>query len=60
MVLEEVTDMHSKHRWVRDMDPLYLSQELTLFGYFGYFAEDDPPTVADVGSAQDILRAAER
>jgi hypothetical protein len=58
--LEEVTDMHSKHRWVRDMDPLYLSQELTLFGYFGYFAEDDPPTVANVGSAQNILRAAER
>ena len=52
--------MHSKHRWVRGMDPLYLSQELTLFGYFGYFAEDDPPTVADVGSAQNILRAAER
>lgn len=42
------------------MDPLYLSQELTLFGYFGYFAEDDPPTVADVGSDQNILRAAER
>ena len=49
--------MHSKHRWIRDMDPLYLSQELTLFGYF---AEDDPPTVANVGSAQNILRAAER
>jgi hypothetical protein len=42
------------------MEPLYLSQKLTLFGYFGYFAEDDPPTVADVGSAQNILRAAER
>jgi hypothetical protein len=42
---------------VRDLDPLYLTRELVMRGYFGHY---DPPTLTDVGSAQDILRDAER
>lgn len=39
---------------------IFFDSELSRDALFGYFAEDDPPTVADVGSAQNILRAAER
>jgi hypothetical protein len=52
-VFAAVSDLHSKHRWTTDIDPLYLSQELT---YRGYFDEDDPPKLVDVGHAQDLIR----
>jgi hypothetical protein len=54
--LEAVLDLYSKHRWVTKIDPLYLAQELV---FFGYFAEDDPPRLVDVGSAQDLIREVE-
>jgi hypothetical protein len=39
------------------MDPLHLAQELV---FFEYFPENKPPTLTDVGMAQDILREVER
>jgi hypothetical protein len=56
LVLEAVLALYSKHRWACDLDPLYLAQELVLFGYF---PESDPPSLVDVGSAQDIVRDAD-
>jgi hypothetical protein len=50
-------DLYSQHRWVTQIDPLYLSQELVLFGYF---APDDPPLLVDCGEAQDLIRQAEK
>jgi len=32
--------------------PLYLSRELTIFGYF---EEDDPPGVGEVERAQELI-----
>ena len=40
-----------------DIDPLYLSQELVLFGYFD---EGTLLTLTDVGHAQDLIRQVER
>lgn len=52
--LAAVIDLYSKHRWaVVEIDLLYLSQELAMRGYFG---ENDPPTLVDVGGAQDLIR----
>lgn len=56
-VLVAVLDLHSKYRWVLGIDPLYLSQELV---YFGFFPEHDPPTLLDVGVAQDLISQVER
>ena len=56
-VLEAVLDLYSKHPWVCDLDPPYLAQELVRRGYFSYY---DPPTLVDVGGAQDIIRGVER
>jgi len=50
-------DLYSRHRWAMDIDPLYLAQELVMRGYF---EENDPPTLVDVGHAQDLIRAVER
>ena len=33
-VFATVSDLYSKHRWAIEIDPLYLSQELVLRGYF--------------------------
>ena len=52
-VFAAVADLHSKHRWAATIDPLYLSQELVMRGYF---REEDPPTLTDVGHAQDLIR----
>jgi len=56
-VFSAVTDLYSKHRWAIDIDPLYLAQELVMRGYF---SESDPPTLVDVGHAQDLIRVVER
>jgi hypothetical protein len=55
--LEALLDLHSKHRWVLDLDPLHLVGELIMRGYFGYY---DPLTLVNVGGAQDIIREVER
>ena len=53
-VFGAVSDMYSKNRSVIDTDPLYVAQDLVLFGYF---EETDPPTLTDVGQhAQDLIR----
>jgi hypothetical protein len=52
-VFAAVSDLYSKHRWAADIDLLYLSQELVMRGYF---REEDPPTLTDVGHAQDLIR----
>jgi hypothetical protein len=56
-VFAAVADLYSKHRWATDIDPLYLSQELVMRRYF---KEDNPPTLVDVGHAQDLIRQVER
>jgi len=56
-VLEAVTDAYSKYRGILELDPLYLSQKLVMHGYF---REKDPPTLVDVGHAQDLIREVER
>ena len=56
-VLEADLDMHSKNPWILDLDPLYVSQELVLAGYF---RPHDPPTLVDTGGALDLLRQTER
>jgi hypothetical protein len=56
-VLDSVLDAYSKNRKVLDLDPLYLSQELVMHGYF---REKDPPSLVDVGHAQDLIREVER
>ena len=56
-VFEAVADLYSKEPWIIDIDCLYAAQELVLFGYF---AEYDPPTLTDVGHAQDLIRGVER
>jgi hypothetical protein len=50
-------DAYSKHRGILELDPLYLSQKLVMHGYF---REKDPPTLVDVGHAQDLIREVER
>jgi hypothetical protein len=52
-VFAAVADLYSKHRWATDIDPLYLSQELVMRGYF---EEDNPPALVDVGHTQDLIR----
>jgi len=49
--------MVAKDSRVLDLDPLYLSQELVMFGYF---ADEDPPSLENVGKAQDLIREIER
>ena len=56
-VFAAVADLHSKHRWVTEIDPLYLSQELVMRHYFD---EHNPPTLTDVGHAVDVIREVER
>lgn len=56
-VLEAVLDAYSKSRNILDLDPLYLSQELVINGYF---RETDPPSLVDVGHAQHLIRWVER
>jgi hypothetical protein len=56
-VFASVMDLYSKDRGVLSLDPLYLSQELVMHGYFN---EYDPPTLVDVGHAQDLIRYVER
>jgi hypothetical protein len=56
-VFAAVADLHSKHRWAATIDPLYLSQELVMRSYFD---EDTPPTMVDVGHAQDLIRQVEK
>jgi hypothetical protein len=55
-VLAAVADMVAKDSRVLDLDPLYLSQELVMFGYF---ADEDPPSLENVGKAQDLIREIE-
>jgi hypothetical protein len=56
-VFEAVADLFSKQPWVIDTDCLYVAQELVMLGYFD---ENDPPTLTDVGHAQDLIREVER
>jgi hypothetical protein len=56
-VLVAVRDLASRLPEVLDMEVLHVAQELV---YFGYFAEEDPPTLTDTGTALDILRTVER
>jgi hypothetical protein len=56
-VFAAVVDLFSKQPWVIDTDPLYVTQELVMFGYFD---ENNPPTLTDVGHAQDLIREVER
>jgi hypothetical protein len=56
-VFAALVDLFSKQPWIIDIDALYATQELVMFGYF---AEDDPPTLTDVGHAQDLIREVER
>jgi hypothetical protein len=56
-VFEAVIDLYSKDRTVIYVDPLYLAQDLVLFGYFPKSA---PPSLLDVGHAQeDLIREVE-
>jgi hypothetical protein len=54
-VLESVLDMYSRDRTVLETDPLYVTQDLVLFGYF-----EEAPTLHAVGHALDLLREAEQ
>jgi hypothetical protein len=56
-VYAAVHDLISRDRPMLALDPLYLAQELV---YRGYFAANDPPTLVDVGTAQDLIREVER
>jgi hypothetical protein len=56
-VFAAMADLHSKDPFAIDLDPLYVAQELVMRGYFD---ENDPPTLADVGHAQDLIREVER
>ena len=56
-VFSAVSDMYSKDRTVLDTDALHVAQDLVLFGYFD---EEDPPTLTDVGHALDLIREVER
>jgi hypothetical protein len=56
-VFEAVADMYSKDRSVLEADPLHVAQDLILLGYFNYH---EPPTLTDVGHAQDLIRDVER
>ena len=51
-VYNAVVDAVSKDRPLLYIDPLYLSQELVMRGYF---AESDAPKLSDVGHAQDLI-----
>ena len=55
-VFEAVIDLYSKDRTVIYLDPLYLAQDLVLFGYFPKSAQ---PGLLDVGHAQDLIREVE-
>ena len=55
-VFEAVIDLYSKDRTVIYVDPLYLAQDLVLFGYF---PKSTPPRLLDVGHAQDLIREIE-
>jgi len=56
-VFAALSDLYSKDPEVIDIDPLYISQELVMRFYF---EENDPPTLTDVGRAQDLIRQVER
>lgn len=56
-VFSAVADLYSEEPTVLDLDPLYVSQELVMRGYF---AENNPPTLTDTGHVQDLIRQVER
>ena len=56
-VFNAMSDLYSKDRTVLDTDPLYVAQDLVLFGYFD---DEDPPTLTAVGHALDLIREVER
>jgi hypothetical protein len=56
-VFAAVADLYSKNPFVIDTDSLYIAQELVMLGYFD---EEHPPTLTDVGHAQDLIRQVER
>ena len=56
-VFAAVADLYSKDPALLDLDPLYLCQELVMHGYFDEYY---PPTLTDVGHAQDLIRQVER
>jgi len=55
-VFAGVLDMHSKDPAVLSLDQLYLQQELVMYGYF---REDDIPSLVDIGAAQDLIHDTE-
>jgi hypothetical protein len=51
-VLLAIVHLYGTDSTILRAHPLYLSRELTIFGYF---EEDDPPDVGEVERAQELI-----
>jgi hypothetical protein len=51
-VLLAIAHLYRTDSTILRAHPLYLSRELTIFGYF---EEDDPPDVGEVERAQELI-----
>jgi hypothetical protein len=52
-VLLAIAQLYGTDSTILRAHPLYLSRELTIFGYF---EEDDPPGFGEVERAQELIR----